>query len=166
MTTHSPGVRRHLVVDAPIEEAFRRFTEEIDSWWPPAFTFLGDRLETVSIEPRVGGRWFERAADGEERAWGDVRAWEPPRRLVLGWRVGADRTQEPPERASEVEIRFEQLEEAHTFVEVRHSGFERHGEGAEALRTGMAGKDGWQGLLETFAAPYRTGGAPSDEALT
>ena len=158
-------VRRHIVVHAPVQEAFRRFVHDLAAWWPRAFTFSGAALDTVAAEPREGGRWFERADDGSELEWGEVRTWDPPHRVVVSWRVGADREQEPPERASEVEVRFTEREPSRTLVEVQHREFERHGDGADAMRRGMASDQGWQGLLEAFAEPYETGGEPSDEAI-
>ena len=55
----------------------------------------------VVLEGAVGGRIFERTADGTEHDWGEVTAWEPPTRLAYRWHLGAD-----PGDATEVEIRF------------------------------------------------------------
>jgi len=88
----------------------------------------------IAIEPRAGGHWYEVDRRGRRIDWGEVRAFEPDRRLVLGWAISADRGQEPPERASEVEVRFLALGPKLTRVEVEHRGFARHGAGAELLR--------------------------------
>ena len=145
-------VRREVGVDRDAEAAFHAFTRELGAWWPGAYTFSGEAFATAEVEPRAGGRWYERDASGSELAWGEVRAWEPPSRLVLSWRVAADRTQEPPERASEVEVRFLAEEEGRTRVVLTHRDFARHGGGAETMRTGMASEQGWRLLLDRFAA--------------
>lgn len=149
----SDPVVREVVVDAAPGRAFEAFLDEIAAWWPAVFTFAGDDLASVVVDG-PGGRWYERDRAGAERDWGEIRAWEPPRRAVLAWRVGADRGQEPPERASEVEVRFTALDDdgpgPRTRVVVRHDDFGRHGEGAEAMRAGMASAQGWEGLLEAY----------------
>jgi hypothetical protein len=46
--------------------------------------------KAVVIEPRTRGRWYEIGEDGSKCDWGEVLAWEPPARLLLAWRIGAD----------------------------------------------------------------------------
>jgi uncharacterized protein YndB with AHSA1/START domain len=57
------------------------------------------------IEPRVGGRWYERGDDGSTCEWGSVLSWEPPSRLILSWDIGAD-WQYAPNLKTEIEVRF------------------------------------------------------------
>src|SRR5690625_335626 len=109
-----------VTVKAPLAKAFTAFTERLGTWWPQQFTFGEEGFETAVVEPRAGGRWFERDVGGEELDWGEVRVWEPPDRLVLSWRVSPERTHEPPERASEVEVRFVPVGPAETRVELLH----------------------------------------------
>jgi hypothetical protein len=67
-------VRKSLTVPLSPEKAFRLFTAEIASWWPLANHSVGqDKAETVIMEGRVGGRFFERAGDGNMALWGTVR---------------------------------------------------------------------------------------------
>lgn len=100
----------------------------------------------IIYEPRAGGRWFEKGPDGREYDWGRVVEWDPPRRLVLSWMVNATSGEwafDPdPDHASRVEITFEDLGRE-TRVQVRHTGFEAHGPGAESIRRGVGGGNGW-----------------------
>ena len=151
--TSSTDVRVSVTVKAPIERAFRVFTERGDAWWPRAYRLGKSERADVVLEPRAGGRWYERGVDGSECDWGRVLVWEPPRRLVLGWQIGVGFVPEPvPERSSRVEVRFVEEGPERTTVTVVHSGFERHGEGWESLREGVAHQGGWPGVLESYAA--------------
>ncbi|HEX3202327.1 MAG TPA: SRPBCC family protein [Actinomycetes bacterium] len=128
-----------------IEEAFRVFTTEIGAWWPvAAHSVEPDRVETVVLEGRVGGRLYERWHDGGEVDWGRVLAWEPPARLVLSWSPTLERR--PP---TEVEVRFLAVEPDHTRVELEHRGWERLGDLAAQARSSYEG--GWPGVLDAFA---------------
>ena len=99
---------------------------------------------TVTFEPREGGRIYERTPDGAEHDWGEVLAWEPPRRLVYLWHLRFDRTD-----ATEVEIRFETAAEG-TRVSITHSGWERLG--ARAAERRERNERGWAGLLPHYVA--------------
>ncbi|MGO1074328.1 SRPBCC family protein [Inquilinus sp. CA228] len=153
MTALSP-IQAGITVDAPPERAFEAFTAELGRWWPLAYTYAQAELDTAVIEPKPGGLWFERDRAGQETAWGEVRAYEPPSRLVLSFAVSPDRAPEPEERASEVEIHF-LAEGSGTRIELEHRDFERHGDGAGRLREGMASPGGWPLILADFARYLR-----------
>ena len=143
-------VRRTVFVQAPPERAFEVFTEHVGSWWPASHSLL-ERQEAVVVEPAEGGRWYERGPSGEECDWGRVLAYEPPRRLVLSWLLDERFDVDPDEsKASEVEVAFIP-EGGGTRVELVHSGFERRGEGGEGVAAGVAGENGWSGLLAAYA---------------
>jgi uncharacterized protein YndB with AHSA1/START domain len=80
--------------------AFTVWTAGIGTWWPPDHTMTG-RAEAVVLQGGVGGRIYERTADGTEHEWGEVIVWQPPARLAYLWYLGRDRAD-----ATEVEIRF------------------------------------------------------------
>ena len=56
-------------LDCPAGHAFATWTESFALWWPHSHTVTATP-DTVVLEPRLGGRIFERAADGTEHQWG------------------------------------------------------------------------------------------------
>jgi len=74
---------------------------DIGAWWHPSYTSCAETLATVVIEPRLGGRVFERHRDGHEVGWGWVTAWTPPHRLAY-----ASFLAQPPEHPSEIRVTF------------------------------------------------------------
>ena len=100
------SVRKVVSVQAPQAVAWRVFTEKMGAWWPLAYYKIGkaNAVDAV-IEPRVGGRWYERGDDGSMCQWGSVLAWEPHSRLVLSWDINAD-WQYDPTLKTEIEVRF------------------------------------------------------------
>ena len=153
---HPTVVLASATVAEPAERAFTVFTEGLGTWWPPEFTWSQDVLASIGIESRMGGMLFERGPHGFTLHWGRVLAWEPPNRLSFTWQIGPQREPQPnPDRAGRVEVHFLELKDSSsTQVEVTHSGFERHGDGADDYRTAMA-EQGWPFLLERFAASLR-----------
>jgi hypothetical protein len=103
----------------------------------------------VVLEPSVGGRIYERTADGTEIDWGEITAWDEPRRLAYLWHIRRDRAD-----ATDVEISFVPLDADTTRVDIVHSGWERLGAEGPAWRDANAG--GWNGLLGHFGAACRT----------
>jgi uncharacterized protein YndB with AHSA1/START domain len=155
MTTKTAEVvRKSITVDAPLERAFEVFTSGMTGWWPLDTHHIGEQdAKEVVVEPRSGGRWFERAADGTECEWGRIAAWEAPDRVVFGWQLGPEWKYDPdPAKSTEVEVRFISEGASRTRVELEHRGFEVHGDRADELRIPVAGEGGWSGLLERFAS--------------
>ncbi len=144
------AVRREITVQAPPERAFAVFTERFDSWWPRSHKIGAADMAEAILEPRAGGRWYERDADGSECDWGEVLAYDPPRRLVLSWHLNGEWAYDPdPAHASEIEVTFTGAGDG-TRVELVHRHFERHGATAEALREAVGGEGGWNGLLKLY----------------
>ena len=151
-TAEEAVVRKSIRVHVPIELAFSVFVEQMEVWWPAAHHIGANPFQSIFVEPRVGGRWFERDASGNECDWGQVRAWDPPRLVTFSWHLGPDWKFDPDlAKASDVAIRFTSEGPATTFVELEHSGFERHGEGHERLRVILDSPDAWANTLVEFA---------------
>ena len=60
------------------EHAFAVWASKTSSWWPSDHTVSGEDGLTVTIEPQLGGRIYERTRDGAEHDWGEVLAFQPP----------------------------------------------------------------------------------------
>lgn len=144
------NVTRSVTVRASRERAFAVFTEKVSTWWPASHGIGATEMVDVVIEPRVGGRWYERGVDGAECEWGTVLAFEPPARLVLAWHLGADFAFDPdPAKASEIEVRFVAEADDRTRVDLEHRHIERHDDGEGVMR-GIASPNGWPGILTTY----------------
>lgn len=72
-TIQPAPVRKSVVVHAAPARAFEVFTARIGSWWPKSHHIGTSEPQTGIIEPREGGRWFERGIDGVECDIGHVR---------------------------------------------------------------------------------------------
>ena len=133
-------IRKTITIDSSIETAFATFTREIGTWWPVESHSLAGEGAEVVLEERAGGRLYERSPDGREGDWADVEVWEPPRRLVLRWRVN-------PERGpTRVEVAFEPVGDA-TRMSLVHSGWD--------LIADQDGRDDYEGGWDHVLAPYR-----------
>ena len=110
------------------------------------------------LEPRAGGRWYERGVDGSECEWGRVLAYEPPDRVLLDWQISARWTHDP-DLHTEVEVRFAAAGEARTRVELEHRGLAaNYGDDAESLHAIFDAPSGWAGVLGDFAGAVARGG--------
>lgn len=155
-TTTQDAVRRSVTVPVPAERAFATFTEGMAGWWPREYTWSAAALDTIGMEPREGGHCYEIGPAGFRMDWGTVLAWEPPRHLAFLWQIAPTRAPEPdPDKASEVEVRFEAAEPGTTLVEVEHRNFRRHGETGDDYRAGLSSPEGWTYLLDRYAAALR-----------
>lgn len=134
-------------VKAAPAEAFEIFTARMGEWWPKGRTPGANPHVALIIEPHTGGRWFERDADGHDTPWGTVLAWEPPRRLVLGWQLDPTFTYDPT-LVTEVELRFEAKPGGGTRVTLEHRDLDRFGEHAETMAAKVGA--GWPERLQEF----------------
>jgi uncharacterized protein YndB with AHSA1/START domain len=137
-------LRVEVVLDCSVEHAVATWTERFSSWWPRGHSVSGDPA-TVTLEPQVGGRIYERTRDGQEIDWGQITAWDPPHRLSYRWHL-----RRPSAEATDVEIRFVPVPGGRSKVDITHTGWEQLGADAGGWRDANAG--GWRGLLPYFVA--------------
>lgn len=148
-----PPIEESILVSAPPRRAFDAFVRGFDRWWPPSYTWSGEALQLIVIEPFEGGRCVEIGPDRFTVDWGRVVDWAPPDRLAFTWQISADRQPIPDrDRASVVEVTFDASDADTTRVALRHRAFERHGEDAAAYRDALAADQGWPFLLERYRA--------------
>jgi uncharacterized protein YndB with AHSA1/START domain len=146
------SVRTSIVVDAPIERAFRVFTEDFDRIKPREHNLLAVDIAETVFEPRVGGRIFDRGVDGSECHWARVLTYEPPNRVVFSWDISPQwQIESDLEKTSAVEVRFIAETPQRTRVELEHRNLDRHGAGWESGRDGVGSEGGWPLYLQRFA---------------
>ena len=149
--TQETSVHTQIVVAAPIERAFRVFTEEFDRIKPREHNMLGIEIAETVFEPRVGGHVYDRGVDGSECRWARVLAYEPPHRVVISWDITPHwQIETDREKTSEVEVRFISETRERTRVELEHRHLDRHGKGWEGERDAVGSEGGWPLYLQRF----------------
>ena len=155
MTTQAQqeaSVRTQVVVEAPIERAFRVFTEDFGRFKPPEHNLLEVEIAETVFEPRAGGHLYDRGVDGSECRWARVLAYEPPDRVVISWDINPQwRIETDLEKTSEVEVCFISEATERTRVQLEHRHLDRHGAGWEGVREGVGGEGGWPLYLRRLA---------------
>jgi uncharacterized protein YndB with AHSA1/START domain len=146
------SVHTSIVVEAPIERAFKVFVEDFDRIKPREHNMLPVDIAETVFEPRVGGAIYDRGVDGSECRWARVLAYEPPDRVVFSWDISPQfQLEADTEKASEVEVRFVSETPERTRVDLEHRNLDRHGAGWEGAREGVAADQGWPLYLQRYA---------------
>ncbi len=138
-------------VSVPLSQArtFELFTARMSEFWPKEHSIGSSEIAEVVVEPRQNGRWFELGVDGSECPWGRVAAWDPPRRVVLLWQIGAD-WKFDADFETEVEVTFTEEGSARTRVDLCHRNLQRYGDLTEQMRAIFDSPGGWTGTLTRF----------------
>jgi len=142
------SVVKQVRVKADPALAFKVFVERIGAWWPRDHRIGAAPIADIVIEPREGGRLFERWTDGTECACGRVLAFEPGERLLLGWQLNAD-WQYDADFLVEVEVKFAADGDG-TLVRLEHRNLERYGQKATDVATSIGGENGWPAILQNY----------------
>jgi hypothetical protein len=150
-------IRKTIRVAAPQAVAFDVFTAGMDRWWRPDHHIAPTPFAAIVVEPKTGGRWYERDAAGATCEWGKVLLWDPPGRLILSWQL-TSQWQYDASFITEVEVRFVAEGPSATRLEFEHRGLEKYGADAEKVRASLDSPGGWDGALAAFAAASGAGG--------
>jgi len=151
-STTNEAVRFEITVSAPVERAFRVFTEQFDQIKPRDHNLLAPEpiAETV-FETHVGGHVYDRGEKGSICRWARVLAFEPPYRFMISWDISPQwQIVADPAEASEVEVTFSARDTNLTTVVLEHRHLERHGAGWESVRDGVDGQAGWPLYLQRY----------------
>ncbi|ACP25619.1 hypothetical protein NGR_c18550 [Sinorhizobium fredii NGR234] len=144
-------VRKSVTVRTSRQKAFEVFVHGIGNWWIKQHSLTESGQNTVIVEARTGGRWYEIGNAGEERDWGRVIVCDPPHRILLAWQLNADFDFDPASQ-TEVEVMFEAKGENETTVTLIHRDLGSFAAKAEDLRSVLDSEKGWSGLLASYAA--------------
>ncbi len=117
-------IRRSVTVARSPEDAFTLFTTGMAQWWPlethtRADHDAGETTVDVVFEPFRGGRIYEVLSTGEQGEWGRVEAWDPPSRVVFGWKPN-----DHDRPLTEVEVTFTAVGDGRTRVDLEHRKWE------------------------------------------
>lgn len=138
-------LRLSFEINCSAPHAFEVWTTRLSAWWPKGHSASGDPDTVVTLEPREGGRIYERTPDGSEIEWGEITTWDPPHRLGYLWHITRDRTE-----ATDVELTFVDVGDGTTRLDVVQSGWERLGAEGPAYREANTG--GWNALMPNFVS--------------
>lgn len=132
-----PPIVKQVRIGLDQTEAFARFTEQVNTWWPLASLSVSRKAASLcSIEGYPGGRIFERDTTGAEHLWGRVKLWSPPSELSFSWHPGR-----PEGEAQTIHVRFESEATGGTVVTLVHSGWETLGDRAPEVHESY--RHGW-----------------------
>jgi len=136
-------------IDVPCDQemAFTVFMD-MGAWWPTSrfatSVMRGDSVKDILVDAAEGGKIVELASDGREHTWGVIRTYEPFALLEMDFHVPHPSETDPG--FSNVQVRFDPLENGHTRVELVQSNWEGLGDVAEMVRGGYG--QGWVMIFE------------------
>ena len=152
------ALRLSIEVEVGVDRAFEVFTTEFDRIKPREHNMLGEDIAETVLEPRAGGRLYDRGVNGATCDWGSVLAFDPPQRLLLAWHISPYwQIETDPDRASEIEVTFTAIDATRTRVELEHRQLDRHGDGWQAARGALEGGDGWPLYLSRYVELLTSG---------
>jgi uncharacterized protein YndB with AHSA1/START domain len=144
-------IRRSVVVNLGIEQAFALFVERFDAIKPREHNLLAVPIAHTVFEPREGGHIYDVGVDGSECRWSRVLAFEAPERILFSWDIGPTwQIETDLDKTSEVEVRFAAESDTRTRVELEHRNLDRHGDGWRSVADGIGGDAGWPLYLSRY----------------
>ena len=137
-------------IDVPCDQktAFTVFLDEMGTWWPlDKFTtsmMKGAPAKTVQVDSRTGGQIIEIGSDDTETLWGEIETYDPHSYVAMRFNIPSpDYTEDG---RTFLEIRFTELAEGGTRVDLTQSDWEAMGSFAEGVHGGYG--YGWKMIFD------------------
>lgn len=149
-------VSQSVRVPAAPARAFRAFATAMHTWWDPKLSANKSKspIAEIVLEPRIGGRWYERGADGSECEWARVLDWRAGAAITVDWH--------PDGHSTRLRFVFESPAPRATTILLQHDGFETYGDRAAQMRDMHDAI--WGQLLGRFVAYMQEQHAEADES--
>lgn len=144
-TINLTSIKKELTVQASQQTAFEVFTQKMDLWWPRTHHIGSADMTEMVVEPRAGGRWYSRHADGSEATIGYVLTYQPHHLFVLAWQINGDFKCDP-DLVTEVVAEFIVEGPKTTRVKFEHKDLHKLGSGKSVESM----NEGWGTILELY----------------
>lgn len=146
-------IKKTIEVQCSQKMAFEVFLHEMDAWWPvdkfsSSAVGGGGAAKAITVDARLGGKIVEIGHDDTHYQWGEIRSYDPHDAFSMDFHVPHPKF--PMGGTTLVEVRFTQLGEGATRVDLTQSNWEALGEMAESVRGGY--EKAW-GMI--FGQSYR-----------
>ncbi len=132
----SMHIEQEVVIEAGPEAVFAAMTEDVSAWWGRPYVH-SDEARALTLEHRVGGRFWEDWGDGAGALYATVTTFQAPTSLSLNGPFGMDGLCH-----NMVDLTLEACPEG-TLVKLSHKAF---GEITEERRSQYTA--GWDDLLQ------------------
>ena len=136
LTLGSMRIEQEARLDAPPDRVFQALTQNIGEWWGAPYA-RSENSETMILEPKVGGRFYEKFSGEDGWLWATVLGIKTNEYLVLSGSFG---TRLPLHAVLTLEL--EAYEEGKTILKLSYRAY-----GALNENTKLAYAKGWRDLL-------------------
>lgn len=66
------AIRMEFTYSVPPARIWKAITEELQAWWGPPYLLVDSELTELILEPRLGGRLYEKWGGSDGGIWGEV----------------------------------------------------------------------------------------------
>ena len=144
------SIMKQIKLETSTKQAFDKFINKINDWWPKEYTWSQDKLIQIKIESKENGLCTEIGPHDFRCDWGRVVKLISNKKIELKWQISPKREPIPdPGKASDIEIEFTENGGISTMT-FRHKNFENHGDGADKYREMMDSPQGWDYILNNY----------------